>query len=126
VTDLQKKVSQKKRKRKFDKRALRIHTLYMNNAAKTLRTASRTQTPPTVTEYQFPSMPKTTKFIPCALDDIPAGVRFDVPGRNQGQIVEVAYGDRGREEHDSGSPYRRTRDRSMPCDPFTYERRIAA
>jgi hypothetical protein len=45
---------------------------------------------------------------------IPPGVRFDVPRRNQGQIIEVAYGGFGRSEHDDGDLYRRVFDQSEP------------
>jgi len=42
------------------------------------------------------------------------GVRWDVPGRHAGQIVEVAYATRGRSAApaDEGDEYRRTTDRS--------------
>ncbi len=43
---------------------------------------------------------------------VPAGVRFDVPRHNQGQIVEVAYGGFDRSEHGNGDPYKRVTDRS--------------
>ena len=43
---------------------------------------------------------------------VPGNIRFDVPGRNQGQIVEIAYGGWGRHEHDVGDPYQRVTDRS--------------
>lgn len=49
---------------------------------------------------------------------IPAGIRFDVPRRFQGQIVEHAFGDYGRYEHDDDSPYMQVTDRSLPAsDP---------
>lgn len=54
--------------------------------------------------------------------EIPDGVRFDTPGRNQGQIVEVAYGDFGRGEASDDSPYMRILDRSGP-DRRYYRRR---
>ena len=44
--------------------------------------------------------------------DVPSGVRFDVPRRHQGQIIEVAYGGWGRYEHDDGAEYKREIDRS--------------
>lgn len=43
---------------------------------------------------------------------IPDKVRFDVPRRNQGQTVEVAYGGFDRSEHDEGDMYERITDRS--------------
>jgi hypothetical protein len=52
------------------------------------------------------------RYIECRESDIPAGVRFDVPRRHQGQIVEVAFGGFDRAEHDHGDPYKRITDRS--------------
>lgn len=46
-------------------------------------------------------------------DQIPANIRFDVPARFQGQVIEFAYGGTGRYEHDSGAPYRRVTDYSI-------------
>lgn len=43
---------------------------------------------------------------------VPPTVRFDVPARCGGQIVEVAYGGFGRHAHDSGDPYKRITDQS--------------
>lgn len=62
-------------------------------------------------------------YIPCAVDEIPAGVRWDVPGRNQGQIVEVAYATpvRCNSEAGPGDEYRRTTDGSDGS--VGYERR---
>jgi hypothetical protein len=37
--------------------------------------------------------------------EVPERVRFDVPRRNQGQIVEVSYGTFGRAEADGNGPY---------------------
>lgn len=48
----------------------------------------------------------------CELNDVPATVRFDVPRRNQGQMVEIAYGGFERAEHDEGAPFKRVTDRS--------------
>lgn len=48
-------------------------------------------------------------------------VRFDVPHRNLGQIVEVAYGGYGRVEHEYGAPYKRVIDRSLSATPVYYE-----
>ncbi len=55
---------------------------------------------------------KASKYIRISESQIPEGVRFDVPGPNQGQIVEVAYGGFGRAEHGDGDPYKRVTDRS--------------
>lgn len=57
------------------------------------------------------------KYVTCDERDVPGTVRFDVPGRNQGQTVEVAYGGWDRGEHDRGDPYRRTIDRSVGPTP---------
>lgn len=51
-------------------------------------------------------------YVPCAAQDVPGDVRFDVPARHQGQIVEVAYGGYGRHAHDEGDLYKRIVDRS--------------
>ena len=55
---------------------------------------------------------------------IPATVRWDVPRRNQGQIVEVAYSDArpGRSEGGEGDLYRRIIDGSDGS--VSYARRI--
>jgi len=63
---------------------------------------------------------KSHDYVPCTLDEIPEGVRFDVPGRNQGQIVEVAYGGFSRGEHGAGDPYKRVVDRSEGPTPRYY------
>jgi len=54
--------------------------------------------------------------------EVPAGVRFDVPRRNQGQIVEVSFGTFGRAEADSIDPYMRVTDHS-DGQRRTYKRR---
>lgn len=51
------------------------------------------------------------KYVECWEREIPEGVRFDVPRRNQGQMIEVAYGGFGRYENDEGAPYKRVTDR---------------
>lgn len=51
-------------------------------------------------------------YAPCVEADIPAGVQFTTPRRNQGQIVEVSYGGFGRSEFGFGDPYRHRIDRS--------------
>lgn len=58
--------------------------------------------------------------------DVPTGVRFDTPARNQGQIVERAYGGFRKGEHDDDDPYMRVVDRSRPLDPPKYYRRISS
>lgn len=49
------------------------------------------------------------------VDSVPAGIRFDTPRRNQGQIVIVSYGGPAeyRGEHDEGSPYMSCHDQSV-------------
>ncbi len=57
---------------------------------------------------------------------IPDAVRFDVPGRHQGQIVEYAFGGVGRYEHDDGAPFMRVTDRSLApghAEYLTYYKR---
>jgi hypothetical protein len=46
--------------------------------------------------------------------ELPKGLRFDVPRREQGQIIEVAYADDPPEEGEAcnGSKYRRESDQS--------------
>lgn len=44
--------------------------------------------------------------------EVPRGVRFDVTRRDQGQMVEYAYGGFSRGEHGEGDPYQRVTDRS--------------
>jgi len=56
---------------------------------------------------------KTAKYVAIDTAQIPAKVRFDIPRRHQGQIIEVAYGDFGRSEADHGSPYKRVTDTSI-------------
>ena len=52
------------------------------------------------------------KYIECASSVVPASIRFDVPRRHDGQIVEIAYGGFDRAAHDEGDPYKRVTDRS--------------
>lgn len=54
--------------------------------------------------------------------EVPVGVRFDTPGRNQGQIVEVSFGTFGRSEAGSTDPYMNVTDRSDGSSR-TYKRR---
>lgn len=63
-------------------------------------------------------------------NEVPKGIRFDVPARNQGQIIEVAYGDRMAvtAENDAGAPWKRVTDTSLPPghpERVTYYRRVA-
>lgn len=44
--------------------------------------------------------------------EVPAEIRFDVPARNQGQIVEVSYGTFDRGEAGSADPYMQVHDHS--------------
>jgi len=57
-------------------------------------------------------MARTYVTIPASA--IPTNVRWDVPARNQGQIVEVAYAEAVKSPYEAGygSTYRRTTDRS--------------
>ena len=57
--------------------------------------------------------------------EIPSGVQWAVPRKNQGQIVEIAYGDFGRDEPEAGDPWMRITDQSEGVGPPTYYRRIA-
>lgn len=52
------------------------------------------------------------RYVPIA--SAPNGCRWDVPARNQGQIIEIAYADERpcRSEAGPGSTYRRVHDRS--------------
>lgn len=54
--------------------------------------------------------------------EVPEGIRFDTPGRNQGQIVEVSYGTFGRYEAGSTDPYMMVTDYSDGSSR-TYKRR---
>lgn len=57
----------------------------------------------------------TPRYVQCNESDIPEWARFDVPGPNQGQTVEVAYASdnrRYRGEADVGDAYKRVTDRS--------------
>lgn len=57
-------------------------------------------------------MAKAKAYIPIPESQIPAHVRFDVPGENQGQIVIVSYGGFSRAEHGEGDPYMCIHDQS--------------
>lgn len=61
------------------------------------------------------------KYIKIEAGQIPEGIRFDVPGRAGGQVVEIAYGTFGRGEASRGDPYKRITDRSRPhAEPEYY------
>lgn len=64
-------------------------------------------------------MIENTNYVRCNETDVPPGVRFDVPRRNDGQIVEIAYGGFDRAAHDDGDEYMRRHDRSL--GPKAYE-----
>lgn len=64
------------------------------------------------------------QYVVCHESDIPSGVTFDVPRHLQGQIVEIAYGDFGRDGGANGDPYKRVTDRST--GRVTYYRRVEA
>lgn len=56
----------------------------------------------------------SVKYIEIPAAQVPEDIRWDVPARNQGQIVEVAYGDHRRygSEANHGAPYKRVTDHS--------------
>jgi hypothetical protein len=60
------------------------------------------------------------KYVRCPAAAVPDRIRFDVPRRNQGQIVEVAYGTSGRGEADRGDPFMRVVDLSDGLPPDYY------
>jgi len=64
------------------------------------------------------------RYILCTEQDIPSGVRFDLPARFSGRFVQVEYGGFSRSEHDTGAPYKRVTDRTRPQDGPTYYRRV--
>lgn len=57
---------------------------------------------------------------------LPDNVRFDVPRRHQGQMIEVAYGGFDRSEHDVGDLYKRERDLSTGGFKARYFKRVDA
>lgn len=69
-------------------------------------------------------MSKKHNYIAIPANDVPANIRFDVPRRHQGQIVEIAYGDLRyyRSFADVGAPYKREHDRSLGPHAITYYR----
>jgi len=74
------------------------------------------------------STTRPVKYAPIAAADVPATVRFDVPRRNQGQIVEIAYAawPRTAGEAGHGDRYQRIVDGSLPTKDagrVTYLRR---
>lgn len=64
----------------------------------------------------------SARYVPCSLSDIPEGVTFHVLARDQGQIVEVAWGEFGAAEHGPGDPWKRVVDRSEGPTPTYYRR----
>jgi hypothetical protein len=65
----------------------------------------------------------TTTYVEISETEIPGQVRFDVPVRNLGQMVEVAYGGFGRAAHDDGDVYKRVHDQSIGPRAIRYFRR---
>lgn len=61
-------------------------------------------------------------YVECSRESVPAAVRFDIPRRNQGQAIEVAYGGFDRSEHDDGAPYKRVVDHGEGPDARKYYR----
>jgi len=57
----------------------------------------------------------TGEYVEIGKNEVPPQTRFDVTARNQGQIVEVAYGDlpQGQGENGPGDPYRRVTNQSI-------------
>lgn len=47
------------------------------------------------------------------IDFVPSVARWDVPGRFQGQHIEVAFSSTSMYEADDGAPYKRVIDRSI-------------
>lgn len=87
---------------------------------------STTKTAKTITDYSTGIdglRNGTAHYIPCDITDIPVGVRFDVPPRNQGQIVEVAYGTKGSSPATAGDAWKRETDRSC-VDSVRYYRLV--
>lgn len=82
---------------------------------------------PTITEFS-PGLIRAglAEYVPMDADEVSrwmqtsvgASVRFDVPRRNQGQIVEVAYGALGAGEAGRGDPWMRVIDRSDGSTTF--------
>jgi hypothetical protein len=64
-----------------------------------------------------------TTYLTCTIDEIPAGLRWDVPGRNAGQIIEVACAaaEHYASEAGPGDEYQRTTDGNT--GRVTYARR---
>ena len=63
------------------------------------------------------------KYVEISKTDVPGDIQFDVTGRNQGQIVEVAYGGRDphpRGEYSAGEPFKRVIDTSEGRTPTYY------
>lgn len=62
-------------------------------------------------------------YVQIKAEQVPEGIRFDVPSRHQGQAEEVAFGGCSRTEHDAGDPYKRVTDRSVYPPTVTYYKR---
>lgn len=63
-------------------------------------------------------MNSTIKYTEISKSEVPVGVRFDTPRRNQGQIVTERYGGFGRYENDHGDPYMMIHDASDQTTSF--------
>jgi hypothetical protein len=63
-----------------------------------------------------------SNYVKIKAEQVPIGIRFDVPAVNQGQIVEIAYGTFGRYEACDGDLYKRITDRS--CGEVEFFKRI--
>ena len=66
-------------------------------------------------EYEY-------EYVVVKLSEIPEGVRFCIPSFNQGQIIEVAYGDFGQAEPGVGDPWKRIINHSEVDGPTYYHR----
>ncbi len=66
-----------------------------------------------------------TEYIRCTADEVRHDVRWDVPERNQGQTIEVAYARATPVAHAAceGDEYKRVTDRSLDPRLVTYFRR---
>lgn len=75
---------------------------------------TETQQRKTVTTFVAREAMERHEYISCQAGDIPAGVRWTTPRRNQGQIVTVSYGGFGKGEMDEGDPYMSRQNASLP------------
>lgn len=53
------------------------------------------------------------RYVKISKSQVPAGVRFDTPRWNAGQIIEVQYGTHSRYEAGDGDPWKRVIDHSV-------------